>query len=136
MDSLTRQIAAVERVVAEKADHELARALAAIDNEEEDRELASALETEEVRGRFGHRSYSQEDLGRSRSRSRSRDRCGGPAVDSASGIGVECVICQKTMTQRSKRKELPCSGAHLFHAACIGRWFCRQRTCPVDREHV
>ena len=134
MDSLTRQIAAVEGLAAEKADHELAKALAAIDNEEEDRELASALETEEVRGRFG--SYSQEDLGRSRSRSRSRDRCGGPAVDSVAGIGVECVICQKTMTQRSKRRELPCSGAHAFHAACIERWFRRQRTCPIDREHV
>ena len=136
MDSLTRQIAAVEGLAAEKADRELAKALAAIDNEEEDRELASALETEEVRGRFGNRSYSQEDVGRSRSRSRSRDRCGGPAVDSVAGIGVECVICHNVMVERDERRELSCSGAHVFHAACIGRWFRRQRTCPVDREHV
>lgn len=73
---------------------------------------------------------------RGRSRSRSRDRSSSLASDSTAGVGVECVICQRVMTARQKRRKLPCSGAHVFHSACIDRWLHRKRTCPVDRDPV
>lgn len=114
-----RQLDAMERLEAEIADRDLASALAAIEDEAEevDRELASALaaiDEQEIREMYGshrHASPSREGRGRSRSRSRDRSRgagAGASASAGSAGIGVECVICHKLMTTKSKRKVLPC----------------------------
>jgi len=41
-----------------------------------------------------------------------------------------CVICREPLQTREKIRRLPCM--HIFHQACIERWFRVKATCPLD----
>ncbi|XP_065181369.1 E3 ubiquitin-protein ligase synoviolin B-like isoform X2 [Sycon ciliatum] len=42
-----------------------------------------------------------------------------------------CIVCRDEMQPNATCKVLPCS--HIFHVACLRRWFQRQQTCPTCR---
>ncbi len=45
-----------------------------------------------------------------------------------------CVVCLDTYEEGETARELPCG--HLFHAACIFRWFETSNNCPICRRRV
>ena len=42
-----------------------------------------------------------------------------------------CIVCREDMVGDGSCKCLPCN--HVFHTACLRRWFQRQQTCPTCR---
>jgi hypothetical protein len=46
------------------------------------------------------------------------------------GSYVVCVICLETLLDQDTVRRLPCH--HVFHAACINKWFLKRHyTCPL-----
>ncbi|GMH38070.1 hypothetical protein BSKO_05954 [Bryopsis sp. KO-2023] len=58
----------------------------------------------------------------------------GLVLNEAGTDPLVCVICQCTLNQNDRVKQLPCS--HLFHESCLRRWLYQKANCPVCREMV
>ena len=53
------------------------------------------------------------------------------AVNPLVAKAERCPICWNALWSY---RELPCG--HMFHEACIGAWFARQKNCPMCRSPV
>jgi len=52
-------------------------------------------------------------------------------------LSGSCSICLDEYEPGDKLRILPCSGNHIFHARCIGRWLAeRSATCPLCKEDL
>lgn len=45
-----------------------------------------------------------------------------------------CAVCMEDFVEGDTLRILPCS--HRFHQACVDRWLCRRRACPMCRCRV
>jgi len=55
----------------------------------------------------------------------------------ASSAGAQCMVCLEPMETGEQIRTLPCM--HVFHKACIDRWFSepgRPPRCPIDQAKV
>lgn len=41
----------------------------------------------------------------------------------------ECAVCLDGYDKDNEIRETSCG--HMFHAACVDRWFARNRSCPM-----
>lgn len=127
---VTEQVRMLDNIKCTRNDEAIARALSAMNDE-----------IDLSRSRNRSRSPQPSRADRSRSRERAIPRSGSEGVNPLrmnrmQGVGKECNICLREMKGSEKRCVVGCGNAHVFHDACLRKWFRVKKQCPVCREDV